>query len=142
MMFSLGPPATPRRPAPPRLSRGIDLSLGQSVVGSENTKIFGRADSKEVGPDWYNRFEAWWERHAYYPPQAGENGEQGDVALDLVIRRNGDVASAILAERSGSQWLDMAALGVFRDARLPELPSTAAATVPIHLTIHYVIVRR
>lgn len=141
MMFSFGPPAR-HQPAPERLKRGFDLSLGQSVIGSENAKIFGRADSKEVGPDWYNRFEAWWERHAYYPPQAGENGEQGDVTLDLVIRRDGKVQSAVLAERSGSQWLDMAALGVFRDARLPELPSDAAATVPIHLTIHYLIVHR
>jgi periplasmic protein TonB len=140
MAFSLGGPASPpaeRR----RLGRGIDLSLGSGVVGAENTKIFGRSDSKEVGPDWYNRFAAWWDRHGYYPPQAGRNGEEGQVVLDMVVLRSGRVARVALASGSGSQWLDMAALGVFRDATLPPLPSDAAPSVPITLTIHYQIMR-
>jgi outer membrane biosynthesis protein TonB len=51
------------------------------------------------------------------------------------------VARVALASGSGSQWLDMAALGVFRDATLPPLPSDAAPSVPITLTIHYQIMR-
>jgi protein TonB len=139
MTFSLGPTAapSPRR----RIGRGIDLSLGQGVVGAEDTRIFGRSDSKEVGPDWYNRFAAWWDRHGYYPPQAGENGQQGEVVLYLVVLRSGRVERVALVSRSGSQWLDMAALGVFRNARLPPLPADAAASVPITLKIHYQIVR-
>ena len=140
MTYSLGTPAP--RPSPQRRAgRGIDVSLGEGVVGAVDTKIFGRTDNKEVGPDWYNRFAAWWDRHGYYPPQAGENGQQGDVVLDLVILRNGQVARVALAERSGSQWLDMAALGVFRGARLPALPADAAASVPLTLRIHYQILR-
>ncbi|HET6183454.1 MAG TPA: energy transducer TonB [Acetobacteraceae bacterium] len=143
MNFSLGRPAAPSsRPAPERLGRGIDLSLGHGVLGAPETKIFGRSDSKEVGPDWFNEFEAWWERHSYYPPQAGENGEQGDVGLDLVIRRNGDVEKVAIVSRSGSQWLDMAAIAVFRNAHLPPLSSEHAEEVPLHLTIHYVIIHR
>ncbi len=141
MTFSFGGPAAPpaiRRPP----GRGIDLSFGRGFMGAEDTRIFGRSDSKEVGPDWFNRFAAWWDRHRYYPPQAGENGEQGDVALDLVVARSGKVQHVVLASGSGSQWLDLAALGIFRDATLPPLPSDAAATVPIHLTIHYQIIRR
>ncbi len=140
MVFSLGAPtasSSPRR----RVGHGIDLSLGQGVVGAADTRIFGRSDSKEVGPDWYNRFAAWWNRHSYYPPQAGENGQQGDVVLDLVVQRSGRVERVKLASPSGSQWLDLAALGVFRDARLPSLPANAAASVPITLRIHYQIVR-
>lgn len=143
MAFSFGPAArAPSRPAPGSFGHGIDISLGQGVLGSADTKIFGRGDSKYVGPDWYNEFEAWWERHSYYPPQAGLNGEQGDVTLDLVVRRDGEVQSVRLAVPSGWQWLDMAALAVFRGAHLPPLTSDNAATVPLHLTIHYVIVRR
>jgi periplasmic protein TonB len=141
MAFSLGAPtASPR--SRPRVGRGIDISLGHGVVGAADTRIFGRSDSKEVGPDWYNRFAAWWDRHGYYPPQAGESGQQGDVSLDLVVLRSGRVQRVALIAPSGSQWLDMAALGVFRGARLPSLPSDAAETVPIHLTIHYQILRR
>lgn len=140
MTFSLGGPAAPpsvRR----RTGRGIDLSLGHGVIGAQDTNIFGRSDSKEVGPDWYNRFAAWWDRHGYYPPQAGRNGEQGEVVLDLVVLRSGRVQRVALASGSGSQWLDMAALGVFRDASLPPLPSDAAPSVPFTLTIHYQIKR-
>ena len=141
MAFSFGGPATPpaaRRPP----GRGVDLSFGRGFMGAEDTRIFGRSDSKEVGPDWFNRFAAWWDRHRYYPPQAGENGEQGDVTLDLTVARSGRVERVALASGSGSQWLDLAAVGIFRDATLPPLPSDAAATVPIHLTIHYQIIRR
>ncbi len=141
MAFSLGGPAAPpsvRR----RTGRGIDLSFGSGFMGAEDTKIFGRTDSKEVGPDWANQFAAWWIRHRYYPPQAGENNEQGDVVLDLVVERSGRVERVALASGSGSQWLDLAALGVFRGATLPALPSDAAASVPIHLTIHYQIIRQ
>ncbi len=138
--FSLGTPV-PRSPPERRAGRGIDVSLGQGIVGAVNTRVFGRTDKKEVGPDWYNRFAAWWDRHSYYPPQAGQNGEQGDVVLDLVVLRNGQVERVTLAEPSGSQWLDMAALGVFRGARLPSLPADAAASVPITLRIHYQILR-
>ena len=140
MAFSLGNPIP--RPAPqPRAGRGIDVSLGQGGVGAVDPRIFGRTDNKEVGSDWYNRFAAWWDRHGYYPPQAGQNGQQGDVVLDLVVLRNGQVASVALASPSGSRWLDMAALGVFRGARLPALPADAAASVPITLRIHYQILR-
>ncbi len=138
MAFSLGGPTaapSPRR----RAGRGIDLSLGSGVVGAADTRIFGRSDSKEVGPDWYNRFAAWWDRHGYYPPQAGRNGQQGDVVLDMVVLRSGQVERVALTSPSGSQWLDMAALGVFRDARLPPLPANTAASVPITLRIHYQI---
>jgi TonB family protein len=142
MALSFGPPArAPSPAAPTHFGRGINLALGHGVAGAMDTQIFGRSDSKEVGSDWFNEFEAWWEQHGYYPPQAGQNGEQGDVTLDLVIRKDGTVQSVKLAEGSGSQWLDMAALAVFRDAHLPSLSSDDAATVPLHLTIHYVIVQ-
>lgn len=141
MNFSLGGPAAPQS-AQRRIGRGIDLSFGRGVIGAEDTKIFGRTDSKEVGPDWFNQFAAWWDRHGYYPPQAGKQNQQGEVTLDLVIQRSGRVERVALASGSGSQWLDLAALGVFRGALLPALPSDAAASVPLNLTIHYEIIRR
>ena len=141
MSFSLGPATRTPAPTQRRVGRGIALTFGLPGSGSEQTAIYGRTDSKEVGPDWYNAFAAWWDRHGYYPPQAGVNGEEGDVTLHLLVRRNGDVQSVQLEDGSGWQWLDMAALAVFRGARLPPLPTDAAPELPLHLTIHYVIVR-
>lgn len=141
MTFSLNGSPAPQS-ARRRAGRGIELSFGSGLLGAEDTKVFGRSDSKKVGPDWYSQFAAWWDRHSYYPPEAGANNQQGDVTLDLVVLRSGRVQHVAMISRSGSQFLDMAALGVFRDASLPPLPSDAAQAVPITVTIHYQIIRR
>jgi protein TonB len=57
------------------------------------------------------------------------------------VDRDGRVERLQLIGRSGSQWLDMAALSVFRDAYLPPLPQDMKENqIPFHLTIHYVII--
>ncbi len=143
MNFSFGRPLRMPVPAAPRGGNGaVDLSFAPPNGSAASVEIYGRHDSKTVGPDWSNEFAAWWAQHGYYPRQAGENGESGDVTVDLVVRRDGLVRAVSLTDRSGSTWLDMAAVAVFRDAHLPALPSTSADTVPLTVTIHYVIVRR
>ena len=52
----------------------------------------------------------------------------------------GKVESVRIEDRSGSEWLDMASVAVFRDATLPPLPpDVTASSVPLHFTIHYII---
>ncbi len=119
---------------------GIDLSFAPVGRGSDRLQPNGRSDNPEVGEDWLNLVSAWWRRHSYYPPQAGENGEQGDVTVGVVVRHDGKVESVRIEDRSGSQWLDMASVAVFRDATLPPLPpDVTASSVPLHFTIHYII---
>ncbi len=68
------------------------------------------------------------------------NGEQGVVTVALQVRHDGKIESVRLESRSGSQWLDMASVSVFRDAQLPPLPpDVTAAEIPLHFTIHYII---
>ena len=96
----------------------------------------------QVSTDWLNLVSAWWQRHSYYPPQAGQNNEDGDVTLHMHVDHDGRVSALELIGRSGSQWLDMGALSIFRDAHLPPLPpDMPEAQIPFHVTIHYLIVR-
>ena len=83
---------------------------------------------------------AWWRRHRYYPEQARRAGEDGSVGIRLQVDRYGKVASVEMNTRSGSQWLDLAALGTFRGAKLV-VPSNSGETVSVDLTINYILIR-
>ncbi len=95
-----------------------------------------------VSTDWLNLVSAWWQRHGYYPPQAAANFEDGDVTLHMKVDRDGKVEALELTSKSGSQWLDLAALSVFRGAFLPPLPPDMPnAQIPFEVTVHYVLIR-
>ncbi len=68
------------------------------------------------------------------------NGEDGDVTVQVVANPNGHVTSVQMKSRSGSQWLDMALMGLFRDANLPPLPDQAEP-ITFNFTMHYVLIR-
>ena len=93
-----------------------------------------------AGPDWRNLLSAWVRSHSYYPPQAAMNGEDGDVTVAVVVNPNGHVTSVELRSRSGSKWLDMALVALFRDADLPPL---YGETEPFsfNFIMHYVLIR-
>jgi protein TonB len=137
-------PAPRTTPAPPTqlahpgtLDLSFDPRLGGSLAPSSTVLMEG----VPVSTDWLNEVTAWWQRHAYYPPQAGVNNEDGDVTLHMRVDRDGHVTQLELVSKSGSQWLDLGALAIFRDAYLPPLPpGTPEAQIPFHVTIHFVIV--
>jgi protein TonB len=132
-------PAPSPRPGQPGT---IDLSFGPIQGGSLSPSATIQMEGVDVSTDWLNLVSAWWRRHAYYPPQAGMNGEDGDVTLHMRVDHDGRVSQLELVGRSGSQWLDMAAVAIFRDAFLPPLPPEMhEAQIPFHVTIHFVIIR-
>jgi protein TonB len=139
MAYSFGP--QPRASPPSRTGqRHLDLAFAPGA-GADRLQPLARSDDPEVGQDWLNQVAAWWKRHAYYPPEAGMNGQQGVVTVAMRVRRDGQVEAIRLESRSGFPFLDMASLSVFRDAKLPPLPQgVSAAEIPLHFTIHYVIV--
>jgi protein TonB len=95
-----------------------------------------------VSTDWLNLVSAWWRRHGYYPPQAAANFDDGDVTLHMQVDPDGRVEALELTGKSGSQWLDLGALSVFRDAHLPPLPSDMPPKpIPFEVTVHYVLIR-
>ena len=100
----------------------------------------GKGD--EVGPDWFNLVAAWWVKHRYYPDQAARLAQEGDVTLRLNVAKSGRVQDIDVEQRSGSPWLDLAALAVFRNAQLPPLPRDVTdPDVTLSFTIHYMILR-
>ena len=71
------------------------------------------------------------------------NNEEGDVTLHMRVDRDGRVEKLELIGRSGSQWLDMGGMSIFRDAHLPPLtPDMPQAQIPFQVTIHYIIIHR
>ena len=93
-----------------------------------------KMEGVDVSADWLNLVSAWWRRHSYYPPQAGVNGEDGDVTLHMKVDRDGKVEDLELIAKSGSQWLDMGALSTFRDQHLPPLPPDMPENqIPFHV---------
>jgi len=104
---------------------------------------FARFHGGEVGADWRNALRKWLDEHAYYPPQAAERGEDGDVVVRVVAAPDGRVQSATILSRSGSQWLDMATTSMFDGAVLPPFPPDVAnPTFTFDLTMHYILIRR
>ncbi len=143
--FSLGPrtvvpEATPQRP---RASPGtLDLSFAPTMGGGDITQLHPQGKGDDVGEDWFNEVAAWWLRHRFYPSEAGRLQQEGDVMLRLVVGRDGRVQAVRVEQKSGSPWLDLGALAVFRDAKLPPLPPDVSdPNVTVDFTIHYVILR-
>ncbi len=137
-------PASTRAPAP-RIagsSRAIDLSLGAPKPGPNKSEAFFDVRAANIGSDWAQGLAAYWRTHRYYPQQAAQNGEDGTVQIQIVVNRLGRVESVEIQRRSGSPWLDMAAVGTWRNAQLAPLPAeNTDRTITIPLTINYVLIR-
>jgi periplasmic protein TonB len=134
------PPAHPTTRATARAAPNtLDVSLAPRQGATDNTP-FSRVAGAHVGPDWRNELSAWVRAHAYYPEQAAMNDEDGDVTVQVVASPSGHVASVQMMSRSGSQWLDMALMGLFRDANLPPLHDEAES-ITFNFTMHYILIR-
>ena len=139
---SAPPPGAPARIARPGQPGTIDLSFGPIQGGSLSPSASVQMEGVAVSTDWLNLVSAWWRRHGYYPPQAAANFDDGDVTLHMQVDPDGRVEFLELTSKSGSQWLDLGALSVFRDAHLPPLPSDMPPKpIPFEVTVHYVLIR-
>ena len=131
---------------------GIDLALGPEARASRGAVprnpiaadgVDTRVEGADLGGDWIRLLHEWWDRHAYYPPQAAAQGEDGTTQVRLVVNRSGKVEKVELKSRSGSQWLDVGSLAIFRNAMLPPFPlSTPQDRADLLLTINFILVRR
>ena len=81
-------------------------------------------------------------QHRYYPQQAAQAGEDGTVVIELTVARSGRVESVSVKSGSGSSWLDMAAVGTWRNAQLPPLPAEVAGDrLTFSIPINYLLYR-
>jgi periplasmic protein TonB len=134
--------APPSRPQPRTASRGfstLDFSLAPRQ-GATDTSPFSRVAGAHVGPDWRNELSAWVRAHAYYPEQAAMNGEDGDVMVRVAANPDGHVTGVELRSKSGSVWLDMALVALFRDAHLPPLHDENEP-ITFDFLMHYILIR-
>jgi len=87
---------------------------------------------------WMAKLKQWWDEHAFYPKEASQTNEGGNVKVHIVIAPDGRITSIEVVQGSGLRELDAAAVAVFRDAHLPPLPSgTPAQPADVVVTLHY-----
>jgi TonB family protein len=141
MNYSFNQP-TPSRPQQRTASRGLstlDFSLAPRQ-GANDVTPFSRVAGAHVGADWRNELSAWVRAHAYYPEQAAMNGEDGDVMVRVMANPDGRVTGVEMRSKSGSVWLDMALMALFRDAHLPPLHDENEP-ITFDFLMHYILIR-
>lgn len=145
--FSFGtpPPASPslaRTRSRTHIPGTIDMSLGPASRGTADPTPFSERDQDAAAADWRNALSRWVADHAYYPEQARREAEEGDAKVHVVVEPNGRVKMVELIGKSGSMWLDLALLSLFRDRHIPPLPPGEKDTIEFNFTMHYVIIRQ
>jgi TonB family protein len=141
MNYTFGPRAHPTaRSAPAQPNRYADLSMGPAARGNLDTTPFGEITGTNVGPDWRNALSAWVHAHAYYPDQAIQLDQSGDSTVRVVTNPDGRVTSVELEAKSGSPWLDLALLALFRGAHLPPLPPSEKEPMTFNFTMRYILI--
>ena len=84
------------------------------------------------------RLKQWWDQNSFYPKEASQTDEGGNVRVHIVISGDGRVTSIDVVQSSGSAILDSAAVAVFRNAHLPPLPpGTPPLPADVVVTLHY-----
>lgn len=115
------------------------MSLGPATRGALNNAP--RGQDEDGGPDWRNELAQWVAAHAYYPEQARANGDEGDAKVHVVADHNGRVRAVELIGKSGSMWLDLALLALFRNAHIPPLPPGDNEPIEFNFTMRYILRR-
>lgn len=142
MDLNLGPAAP--RPAARGLvaSRSLDLSPPQERDGPARSDPYAQIRAANASADWNRGLLQYWLQHRFYPDQARANGEQGAVTIQLTVNRSGRVEAVEVLSRSGSQWLDMAALSTWRNARLPPFTNEMREDrITFPIPIQYYLIR-
>jgi protein TonB len=104
-------------------SKGLELSLGRPIRGGELEQGALHFTTPGVDGSYEELLHEYVEENKYYPEQAVENGEQGISIIHATISRDGRVKGVRLVSSSGSPWLDMAWVGLFRSMHLPPFPA-------------------
>jgi protein TonB len=146
MNFSFGKPnlaaPSPARPrSSPHIPGTIDMSLGPASRGMADPTPLSMHDADAAGADWRNELSRWVSEHAYYPEQARRDLQEGDAKVHVLADPDGRVKEVELIGKSGSIWLDMALVALFRDQHLPPLPSGDHDPIEFDFTMHYVLIR-
>lgn len=143
MDLSLAPSSAPRPAARGSVaSRSIDLSPPAERQGPVASDAYAQIRAANASADWNRGLLQYWLRHRYYPEQAASDGEEGEVTIQLTVNRSGKVENVEILSRSGSTFLDMAAVGTWRGAQLPPFTNEMRQDrITFPVPIHYYLVR-
>jgi protein TonB len=126
------------RPAAARAPVNPAGQTGHATEGHTTEGAASHAGGANNGAAWMGRLKEWWDQHSYYPKEASQTNEGGDVRVRIVIAADGQVTSIEVVQGSGSSVLDVAAVAVFRNAHLPPFPpGTPAQPADVVVTLHY-----
>jgi periplasmic protein TonB len=128
------PPAPPQRAA----ARAPVNPAGAPARATGGQNAASRASDANNGAAWMGKLKLWWDQHSFYPTEASQTNEGGNVKVHIVIASDGQVTSIEVVQGSGLSVLDAAAVAVFRNAHLPPFPpGTPAQPADVVVTLHY-----
>ena len=128
------PRAQPQRAA----ARSPVNPAGAPAHAPAGQNAASRAGDANNGAAWMGKLKQWWDQHSFYPKEASQTNEGGNVKVHIVIAPDGQVTSIEVVQGSGLSVLDAAAVAVFRNAHLPPFPpGTPAQPADVVVTLHY-----
>ncbi len=131
-------PSPPRAVAQPAAARAPVSSAAGPTHTTDGQSAPGRASTASNGAVWMGKLKQWWDQHSFYPKEASQTNEGGNVKVHVSIAADGQVTSIEVVQGSGSSVLDAAAVAVFRNAHLPPFPpGTPAPPADVVVTLHY-----
>src|SRR5271157_5503149 len=132
-------PAAARAPAArPAAARAPVNPAGAPAHATDGQDAPSRASEANNGAAWMGKLKQWWDQHSFYPKEASQTNEGGNVRVRIFIASDGQVTSIDVVQGSGSSVLDAAAVAVFRNAHLPPFPpGTPAQPADVVVTLHY-----
>lgn len=111
---------------------------GTAAHATDGQDLASRASGANNGAAWMGKLKQWWDQRSFYPKEASQTNEGGNVRVHILIASDGQVTSIEVVQGSGSSVLDAAALAVFRNAHLPPFPpGTPAQPADVVVTLHY-----
>ena len=133
------PPPPPPRAPPQRVAARAPVNPPEAPAHAPaGQNAASRAGGANNGAAWMGKLKQWWDQHSFYPKEASQTNEGGDVKVRIVIAADGQVTSIEVVQGSGSSVLDAAAVAVFRDAHLPPFPpGMPAQPADVVVTLHY-----
>ncbi len=128
------PPAQPQR----AVARAPAHPAGVPAHATDGQNASGGASAANNGAAWMGKLKQWWDQHSFYPKEASQTNEGGNVRVHIVIASDGQVTSIEVVQSSGLSVLDAAAVEVFRNAHLPPFPpGTPALPADVVVMLHY-----
>jgi protein TonB len=128
----------PRAPPQRAAARAPVNPAGAPAHAPAGQNAASRAGDANNGAARMGKLKQWWDQHSFYPKEASQTNEGGDVKVHIVIAPDGQVTSIEVVQGSGLSVLDAAAVAVFSNAHLPPFPpGTPAQPVDVVVTLHY-----